>query len=72
MNEKQLLWDDLEILKGALLNSPKIPITAYLNLNILGNKFNDIRILLQDIPLDYFETNLDNSFPTAQFHFLGY
>lgn len=72
MEEKHLLWDNLEILKGALLNSRKIPIAAYLNINILRNIFNDISILLQDIPLDYFEANLDNSFPMAQFHIFGY
>ena len=48
MEEKHLLWDNLEILKGALLNSRKIPIAAYLNINILRNIFNDISILLQD------------------------
>ena len=72
MEEKHLLWDNLEILKGALLNSRKIPIAAYLNINILRNIFNDISILLQDIPLDYFEANLDSSFPVAQFQIFGY
>lgn len=72
MEEKHLLWDNLEILKGALLNSRKITIAAYLNINILRNIFNDISILLQDIPLDYFEANLDNSFPMAQFQIFGY
>ena len=72
MEEKHLLWDNLEILKGALLNSRKIPIAAYLNINILRNIFNDISILLQDIPLDNFEANLDSSFPMAQFQIFGY
>ena len=72
MEEKHLLWYNLEILKGALLNSRKIPIAAYLNINILRNIFNDISILLQDIPLDYFEANLDSSFPMAQFQIFGY
>ena len=36
---------------------------------------NDLRIPIQDILLDYFvlsETKLDKSFPTAQFHIVGY
>ena len=51
-----------------ILNFPK-------NLNSLRNKINDLRILIQDIPLDYFvssETKLDTVLPTAQFHNLGY
>ena len=51
-----------------ILNFPK-------NLNSLRNKINDLRILFQDIPLDYFvssETELDTGLPTAQFHNFGY
>ena len=67
--------DDLQILKDAILNSPKNLVIAKLNLNSLKNKINDLRILIQDIPLDYFvlsEAKLDKSFPTAQFHIPGY
>ena len=66
---------DLQILKDALLTSPKNPVIAQLNLNSLKSKINDLRILIQDIPLDYFvliETKLDKIFPTAQFHITGY
>ena len=66
---------DLQILKDAILNSPKNPVIAQLDLNSLKNKINDLRILIQDIPLDYFvlsEAKLDKSFPTAQFHIPGY
>ena len=51
-----------------ILNFPK-------NLNSLRNKINDLRILIQDITLDYFvssETKLDTGLTTAQFHNLGY
>ena len=39
------------------------------------NKINDLRIPIQDIPLDYSvlsKTKLDNSFPIAHFRILGY
>ena len=74
MNEKQVSQDDLQILKDAILNSPK-NIFAYLNLNSLQNDFNDLRILLQDISLRYIvlsKTKLGSSFPAAQFHISGY
>ena len=74
VNEKQVLQEDLQILTDTIFNSPKNPRIAYLYLNSLRNKINDLRILIQDIPLNYFvlsETKLDNSFPTAQFTFLG-
>ena len=55
MNENHVLQDDLQI--------------NHLNLNGLKNKINDLRILIQDIPLDYFvlsQTKLHKSFPTPQ------
>ena len=69
------MQDDLQILKDAILSSSKSPVIAYLNLNSLKNQINDPRVLMQDISLDYFvlsETKLDKSFPTSQFHILGY
>ena len=75
MNEKQVLQDDLQILKYAILNSPKNIIFVYLNLNSLQNDFNDLRILLQDISLRYIvlsKTKLGSSFSAAQFHIPGY
>ena len=74
MNENHVLQDDLQILKDAILNSPKNHFIALLNLNSLNNEINGLRILMQDIPLDYFvlsETELDESFSTAQFHIPG-
>ena len=74
MNENHVLQDNLQILKDAILSSPKNPSITHLNLNI-ENKINDLRVLMQDIPLDYFvssETKLDKSFPAAQFHISGY
>ena len=70
-----VLQDDLQILKDAILSSPKHPVIAHLNFNSLKNKINDLRILIQNIPLDYFVlsgTKLDKSFPIAQLHIPGY
>ena len=53
MNENHVLKHDLQILKDAILSSPKNPSITHLNLNI-ENKINYLRILMQDIPLDYF------------------
>ena len=64
MNENHVLQDNLQILKDAILSSPKNPSITHLNLNI-KNKINDLRVLMQDIPLDYFvlsETKLDKSY----------
>ena len=52
--ENHVLQDDLQIMKDAILSSPKNPVIAHLNLNSLRNKINDLRILIQDIPLNYF------------------
>ena len=70
VSENHVLQDDLQILKDAILSSPKHPVIAHLNFNSLKNKINDLRILIQNIALDYFvlsETKLDKSFPTPQF-----
>ena len=75
MNENHVLQHDIQILKEAILSSPKSLVIAHRNLNSLKNKINDLKILMQDIPLDYFvssETKLDKSFPTAQFNISGY
>ena len=58
--------------RRCIIEFSKNSYSAYLNINILRNIFNDISILLQDIPLDYFEANLDSSFPMAQFQIFGY
>ena len=75
MNENHILQDNSQILKDGILSSPKNPVIAHLNFNSVKNKINDLRILIRDIPLDYFvlsETKLDKSFPTAQFDIPGY
>ena len=75
VNENHVLQDDLQILRDAILSTPKIPVIAHLNLTGLKNKINDLTILIQDILLDYFvlsKTKLDKSFGTAQFHIPGY
>ena len=63
------------MLKDVILNSPKNLIIAYLNLISIRNEITDLKILLQDISLDYFvlsETKLGNIFLTAKFHIPGY
>ena len=42
---------------------------GYLNINSIRNKIHDLRLIIHDVPIDYFvisETKLDNSFPNAQ------
>ena len=53
VNEKHVLLDDLQILKDAKLNSSKNPIIAYL-------KSTDLRVLLLDLPLNYFVLSKKN------------
>ena len=75
VNENHVLQDDLQILRDAILSTPKIPVIAHLNLTGLKNKINELTILIKDIPLDYFvlsKIKLDKSFGTAQFHIPGY
>ena len=53
----------------------KNSLVGYLNINSLKNKTTDLRIILQDLKINYFvlsETKLDKSFPTSQFHLSGY
>ena len=67
--------DGLQILKDIILNFPKSSLIAYLNLNSLRNKTNDLRIVRQDIPsrlLLLKQTKTRSSFPTAQFPIPGY
>ena len=48
---------------------PKNLLCGYLNINSLRNKIHDLRLIIHDVPIDYFvisETKLDNSFPNAQ------
>ena len=54
------------------LNNPWI---GYLNINGIRNKITDLRIIIENIPLDYpvpSETKLDESFPNGQFNLDGY
>ena len=71
MNKKHVLQDDLQILKDAILSSPKNPDIVYLSLNSLTNKINDVRILIQDISLDYFVLSETNVSQQHSFTFLG-
>ena len=60
---------DLQILHDLRFECPKNLLCAYLNINSLRNKIHDLRLIINDVPLDYFvigETKLDNSFPNMQ------
>ena len=49
----------------------KSSLIDYLNINSFRDKIVDMRIILQDLQLNYFvsnETKLDKKFPTSQFH----
>ena len=51
------------------LEYPKNLLCGYLNINSLRNKIRDLRLIIHDVPIDYFvirETKLDNSIPNAQ------
>ena len=48
---------------------PKNLLCGYLNINSLRNKAQDLRLIIYDVPLEYFvrrKTKLENSFPNAQ------
>ena len=50
------------------------PLIGYLNINSVRNKIADLRIIIQNIPLNYLalsETKLDECFPNAQFNLDG-
>ena len=60
---------DLQMLHDLRFEYLKNLLCSYLNINILRNKMHDLRLIIHDVPLDYFvisETKLDNSFPNAQ------
>ena len=66
---------DLEMLQDDRLKLLHNPLIAYLNINSLRNKVNDLGEILKDLPLDYMvisETKLDESFPNSQFKLNGY
>ena len=59
----------LQMLHDLIFECPKNLLRSYLNINSLRNKMHDLRLIIRDVPLDYFvisETKLDNSFPNAQ------
>ena len=62
---------DLQILSKLRLKYPRNPLIGYLSINSLRNKIIDVREMIGRPQLDYFvisETELDTSFPSAQFH----
>ena len=60
---------DLKMLHDLRFECPKNLLCGYLNINSLRNKIHDLRLIIHDVPLDYFvisETKLENSFPNEQ------
>ena len=66
--------DISQILKGLRLSNPENVILAYLNVNSIRNKFeNLLEIIKQNLDvLAVAETKIDASFPSAQFFLEGY
>ena len=66
---------NLQVLHHEKLKHNKNPIIGYLNINSLQNKLTDLKVILKYLLLDYLilsETNIDKSFPNAQFISEGY
>ena len=60
---------DLQMLHDLRFDYPKKLLCGYLNISSLKNKIHNLRLIIYDVPIDYFvisETKLDNSFPNAQ------
>ena len=60
---------DLQMLHDLRFESSKNLLCGYLNIISLRNKVQDLRLIIHDVPLEYFvlsETKLENSFPNAQ------
>ena len=60
---------NLQMLRDLRFDYPKNLLCGYLNINSLRNKIHELRLIIHDVPIDYFvisETKLDNSFPNAQ------
>ena len=60
---------DLQMLHDLRFEYPKNFLCGYLNINSLRNKIHDLRLIIHDVPIDYFvisEIKLDNSFPNEQ------
>ena len=69
------LDDDIRNTKPDRFKFLSNPLIACLNINSLRNKVIDLGVILKDLPRDYLiisETELDESFPNAQFKLNGY
>ena len=66
---------DLKKLKVLIVENDNNPLVAYLNINSLGEKINQLREIRKESPIDIWcvdETNLDSSYPDAQFQINDY
>ena len=66
---------DLQMLHDLRFEYPKNFLGQYLNMNRLRNKIDNLRLMIHDVPIDYFiisETKLENSFPNAQLAISNY
>ena len=60
---------DLQMLHDLRFEYPKNLLCEHLNINSLRNKIHGLRLIIHDVPIDYFvtsETKLDKSFSNAQ------
>ena len=70
-----LVSSGFEALRENTLKYVNNPLIDYLNINSLRNKIVDLREIILELSLDYLvlsETEIDQSFPTAQFYIKGY
>ena len=74
INEPQTITNCFEKIKQLKLKYPNNPTCAYLNINSIANKFDNLTCMLgQNIDiLCIAETKIDASYPTSQFHIPGY
>ena len=66
---------DLQMLHDLKFEYPRNLLCGYLNINNLRNKIYDLRVIIYDVPLNYYvisETKIDSSFPNAQLTMSNY
>ena len=74
INEPQTITSCFDKIKQLKLRYPSNPTCAYLNINSIANKFDNLTCMLEqniDV-LCIAETKIDASYPVSQFHISGY